>query len=568
MKRNYYTLMGIALLTLPTAAQAQTQPKDTTVNRTVVVEQQYTPDILDAAKVNVLPKVEEPTVSKKPVEYATFRSPASNIPVGTMQAYVGKETQATTLPGYVRLGYGNYGNLDLLANYLFRLSAQDKLNVNFGMDGMNGTLDMPFGDARKWDAYYYRTRAQVDYVHQFSKIDLNVAGNFGLSNFNYEPYGHDFKKQKFTSGDLHFGVKSSDETLPVQFQAETNLLMYGRQHNQILYSDLSESIVRTKGKVTGAIGDEQWVGIGIEMNNLFYNKEKLGSYETVLYDSRTVLNLNPSYELNNDSWMLHVGVNVDFSFGGGKTLRVSPDITAQYLFSDSYVLYAKATGGRQLNDFRRLEQFNPYADPSKEITDTYEQLNARLGFKASPTPGLWFDLFGGYQNLKDDLYELPNGMIGGFGGDFIDVRQTSTNNLYAGAKASYQYKDLFSLSAEGTYYNWNAKDALTDNVGSRNYNEALLMKPEFKFGLSAEVHPIPALWINLGYQYILRAEEYSSWTGKIPAVSNLGLGATYKVYKGVSIYVKADNLLNKKFQNYLYYPVEGINFLGGLSFQF
>ena len=51
---------------MPFNLQAQnTQPKDTTMNRTVVVEQEYNPDILDASKVNVLPKVEEPTVSKR-----------------------------------------------------------------------------------------------------------------------------------------------------------------------------------------------------------------------------------------------------------------------------------------------------------------------------------------------------------------------------------------------------------------------------------------------------------------------------------------------------------------------
>lgn len=86
---------------------------------------------MDAAKVNVLPKVEEPSVSKKEVEYATFTTPATSIPAGTIGAYTGKETQPGFIPGYVRLGYGNYGNLDVLANYLFRLSDRDKLNVNF-----------------------------------------------------------------------------------------------------------------------------------------------------------------------------------------------------------------------------------------------------------------------------------------------------------------------------------------------------------------------------------------------------------------------------------------------------
>ena len=59
MKYNNYILLGIAFTALPVSIQAQTQPKDTTVNRTVIVEQQYNPDIMDAAKVNVLPKVED-----------------------------------------------------------------------------------------------------------------------------------------------------------------------------------------------------------------------------------------------------------------------------------------------------------------------------------------------------------------------------------------------------------------------------------------------------------------------------------------------------------------------------
>lgn len=570
MKRNYYTLLGIALIALPVAMQAQTQPKDTTVNRTVVVEQQYIPDIMDASKVNVLPKVEEPAVSKKAVEYATFISPAKAIPAGTMQAYTGQESKENVLPGYVRVGYGNYNNLDVYGNYLFRLSDKDRLNVNFQMDGMKGVLDMPFGNEREWNAYYYRTRANVNYLHQFGKLDLNVAGNFGLSNFNYEPYGFDLKKQKFTSGDVHMGVKSTDEMLPLQFRAETNLMLYNRQHCQF-FGSVNETQIRTLGSVSGRINDEQQVLIGLRMDNLIYSTDSK-HYKTDIkdiFDSRTLLNLNPAYELNSDDWRLHVGANIDLSFGSGKAFRVSPDVTAQYVFSDSYVLYAKATGGRQLNDFRRLETYNPYLNPSNRVADTYEQVNAALGFKASPTPGLWFDIFGGYQNLKDDLYQMENAWIGGTGGNFIDLDQTDTDNFYAGARASYAYKDIFSLTAEGTYYHWTADETLMDKPGSPQYNLALLMKPEFKFGFNAEVHPLPTLWINLGYEYIYRAERlYSFDKSTIPAVSNLSLGATYNLYKGLSVYVKADNLLNKQYQYYLAYPVEGINFVGGLSFRF
>lgn len=234
MKRAFYIIGGLTLaISIPSALQAQTtQPKDTTMNRTVVVEQEYNPDIMDASKVNVLPKVEEPTVSKKNVEYATTFFPATSVPAGLMRPYTGKETQPGSTPGYVRAGYGNYGNLDVLANYLFCLSDKDKLNVRFQMDGMDGKLTIPFTDSEKWNAFYYRTRANVDYTHQFNKLDLNIAGNFGLSNFNFKP-GSANSKQKFTSGDFHAGIHFIDETAPLRFNAETNLLMYERQHNML-----------------------------------------------------------------------------------------------------------------------------------------------------------------------------------------------------------------------------------------------------------------------------------------------------------------------------------------------
>ena len=57
MKRSLYIIGGITLaISMPSHLLAQTtQPKDTTMNRTVVVEQEYNPDIMDASKVNVLP---------------------------------------------------------------------------------------------------------------------------------------------------------------------------------------------------------------------------------------------------------------------------------------------------------------------------------------------------------------------------------------------------------------------------------------------------------------------------------------------------------------------------------
>ena len=562
MKRSLYIAGGLTLAALmPFELQAQTtQPKDTTMNRTVVVEQEYNPDIMDASKVNVLPKVEEPTISKKEVEYAIGFLPASSIPADLMRPYTGTEIQPGSKLGYVRAGYGNYGNLDVLANYLFKISDKDKLNLRFQMDGMDGKLTIPTQE-EKWKAYYYRTRANMDYIHQFNKVDLNIAANFGLSNFNLAP--NEPSKQKFTEADFHLGVKSTDETYPVQFKAETNFMMYNRQNNNLLFFNetLGETQIRTKGLVSGAISDEQSINIGLDMRNIFYNKD-LKLNEIPVYEDRTTLDLNPYYKLQSDNCNLRIGANVDFSFGSGKTLRVSPDVVAQYIFSESYVLYAQATGGKLVNDFRRLEALCPYALPVNAIQDTYEQFNAALGFKASPYPGLWFNLYGGYQDLKDDLYQVSEEVDNNAGPDsepmpyqFLNMAMTNSHNFYAGMKISYEYKDIVTLSASGTYSNWDSKA-----------DYAILLKPACEFNFNATFKPIKELGINIGYDYIGR-EDVKEF-GKLSAVSDLYAGASYNVFKGVSVYARINNLMNKKYQYYLGYPTEGFNFIGGLSFSF
>lgn len=524
-------------------AQAQEQAKDTTVNRTVVVEQEYAPDIADAPKINVVPQVTPPTVSKKAVEYDATLKPATQIPANTMQAYTGQETQPKATPGYIRLGYGNYGNLDAQANYLFSLSPRDRLNLNFGMEGMNGSLDLP-AESGEWDAFYYRTRAAIDYLHNFSKVDLNVAGRFGLSNFNLLP-ALPGNKQKFTSGDFHVGVRSTDDEMPFRFSAETNLLLYQRQHD-LPHNDLQETLIRTKAEVTGDISDGQSISIALAMDNALYQHTDFENY--------TSLDMNPYYLLQNDDWMLRLGAHVDLAFGFGKTFRAAPDVYAQYNFADSYLLYAQAKGGKLQNDFRRLETICPYGKLTGQTDATYEQLNAALGLKASPVTGLWMNIYGGYQNLKNDLVQ-------GFDGQDLLLYGQNTSNFYFGAEVSYSYKDIFAIAASGTYRNWDTKK----DEANPYADAALRFKPALEADLHADIRPISPLLFKLGYQHIARQKTEGT---TVDAVSNLYARLEYKLFKGISIYARANNLLNQKYQYYWGYPAEGINFVGGVSFCF
>ena len=231
------------------------------------------------------------------------------------------------------------------------------------------------------------------------------------------------------------------------------------------------------------------------------------------------------------------------------------------------MLYAKATGGKQLNDFRRLENVCPYGElPGANTTatlgyvqrpyDTYEQINGSVGFKASPYPGVWFNVYGGYQNLKHDLshFGFDDSTVPRI--EYLGFAQDNTDNFYLGGEISYDYKDILGISAKYTYRNWDSK----------NEKALLVVNPVSEMSFNVRIHPISALNVNLGYDYISR-EEVEDYL-KMTAINDLHIGASYNVFKGVSVYAQVHNLLNKKYQYYLGYPAEGFNFLGGLSFRF
>ena len=553
MKRYLYISASLLLCTVGCKAQAQTQPQDTTMNRVMVIEHEYTPVIMDAVKINILPAVEAPVVVKKEVEYAIVAQPTNDIPAETMQPFIAQEKQSKPKTGFVRLGAGNYGNVDVLANYLWLISPKDRLDAYFQLDGMKGDLVNPYGESEKWKAHYYRTRASLKYQHQFSKVDLNIGGRFGLSNFNLLPAIEEYVGQRFTSGDVHFGAKSTDEDMAIQFDIETNYMVFQRKFNLFNDGRMTENRIKTRANVWGAIDDEQAVGVELSMNNFIYNGYGLKDYTTV--------DLNPYYRFANDYWRLKVGANVDISLGQGTKLRVSPDVTAEYVFADSYVAYIKATGGRLLNDFRRLEEYNPFAGLQSQEANTYEQVNASIGVKGSPITGLWFQVYGGYQDLKDELYcnfinnefalpsqytKLP-----------IAYYTTNMNNAYGGISLSYAYKQMFQVSTDVIYRHWKADE-----------NEwGLLYKPQFEFNFNVDFSPIDNLLINVGYQYAQRSKA-KELDFRANAVSNLGVGASYELIKGLSLYARLNNILSSKYQWYFMYPTEKFNFLVGASYKF
>lgn len=552
---------SIILAFLPLSAAYSQQ--DSTLNRTVVVENEYNPNIMDASKINVLPKVEEPAVVKKGIEYATALRPVSAWNYENMSPITREWAMSQAKRGHVRAGYGNYGNVDFKAGYLWDITRNDRLQVGVSLDGMNGTLKN--WNDEEWKSRFYSTEARFAYSHDFSKVTLYLGGGLQSQVFNYMPDNEitaeakrETDKQHQTLGDFYIGVSSKDESLPLQFVLQTGLEYFGLKY-PLGYaddeSDGKEKIVHTVGDVWGKLNEEQRVGIQFEMDNLIYSSDKVMS-------NYTSLCLNPYYGLENDDWRLRIGAHVDWQSGNGSGIDVAPDVKAEYLFSDSYVLYLHALGGRELNDYRRLNSFSPYWSLDKALPSTYVPLNATLGFKASPVNGLWFNVFGGYRISKDELF---CNLFDDKGYYFTHFLQDKAKTAYGGAEVKYGYKDLFDTSLKGTFYSW--------NVDSDNEELLLATKPAFELNFHAEAKVVEGLRVNVGYEYVQRKKYempgvYNGKDSGLGNISNLSMGASYTLLKDLAIFARVNNLLNKQYYYEYGYPAEKLNVLAGLSFEF
>lgn len=557
MKKRYIllvSLLGTSLL------QAQAQ-----LDRTVVVENIYNPDIMNANKINVLPTPEEPQTNKAEIEYATALRPVNEFDFRPIANWGTTPEQATAKRGYLRAGYGTSGNVDARASYLFDLSENDKVNASLSLRGMNGTTDMP-DDAsiEEWDARSYRTRGNIGWLHKFEKLTLNVAAEGESQVFNYIRYANRGNNhQHNTLGSLRAVVSSNNPDARIRFNAGTGVLYGSQKYAYGYWKDnserYSETIIRTNGTVTGDINANSSINVAAQMDNIFIRGGGKASYTSLL--------LNPYYLATGEKWKARIGAHIDPLLGKGHvTCKFAPDLYGEYTLTKDYLVYAQIDGGRQINDFRRINQFNPYGTPYRykfngplsgpiyyTRTDTYIPINGQVGVKAHPVKDLNLRVFGGYRMSDNELFSSECTYEGI---RHACLMQDDATAVYAGATAQYTWKDLFTTEAAFTWHKWDSD--ILDKYAT--------LHPEMTLHWSASLQPVKNLRVGLDYKFEQRCKNAKG--ERQDAMNNLGATVSYQFLPWLTAYVQGDNLLNQKYYQYILYPAQGINALVGVAMEF
>ena len=538
-------IAGLGMMTL-TAAYAQ--QNNTELERTVVVENQYNPTVMDASKINVLPKVEEPSVPKSNIDYVTSLRPVTAWNYQTMSLMPKEQVADMIYRGWLRAGYGTYGNVDVKAGYEGYVSPKDRLGVAASLDGWNGKLAGL--NEEDWTSRLYDTRLGVDYLHSFRKMDLALGGYYRSQVFNYlYPFLADAPadKQHQTMANAHVGLASTDSNMPVSFTGEIGMNYFKQKYPAGVEAG-SESDFYVKGDVLAPFMG-QYFGLAFDLNACSYAMGEM--------KNSTSLEMNPYYRFEYGDWRIRVGAHLDWWSGAESRMNFSPDLNAELTFLDSYVLYAKAGGGRENKSLMELTDVTPYWMLAQSyLIPTYVSLDAQLGLKASPANGWWFNLAAGYQVRKDDLFfgmANEKGLMAAFA-------QADSKVAFGSAELKYDYKDLFDCALKATYYHWDLSQPKAQDEQTKQVS--LVLKPELEVNAEVGMKPMAGLRVNVGYEYVKRCE------GLYAPVSNLYVGADYALLKNLSVFGQVHNLMNKEYVRADAYPAQKMNAMVGLSLRF
>jgi hypothetical protein len=584
------------LCTLGCICFNKTAAQDTVIHRNITVERDYKPVIQDVGKINAGPNAMVLKVKKAEPKFSDFNLPlAVEQNINTLAvAEIQHEKHKQLQQGLLRLGMGTQFNTlgDFYTSLIKNRDAKLDLNINH-----LGTFS---------NRLHSLSKVSLDYEKIFDALTLNagISGNHQF--FNY--YGTNFNNEgkvinnddatqannksvyteynlqqlnplrtpiswlqmdllnnsnnTFWRGATHVSISSITEQENLQYHIGAN---YKYFHS---INGLSEHFIHSNGGLSIPI-DRIRMGVDFDYANMMY-QNNIAYLNTFNYwDYYSVMGLNPYLKMNGATWFIRIGAKSSFAMTHGRSFSPSPDIAAEWQLSPKYLaVYGGATGAYTINTLYSSSMENRFLSPDSRIEDTYTPINLYVGFKAKPISGLLVDLFTDYRKIDNQYFyvnkpyyltKASNSIYENFPLIYtnkFDIVYSSASLMRIGCRIHYQYKNSFNVQLKTTHNKWNVVSELH-----------AWYKPEWETDLSTD------LKINKDFHIMASLFTQSASYAKLGDVTmpfskriDLNCSAFYSLSRYWTTFVKLNNILNSRYQEYLGYEVQGFNGLIGMTF--
>lgn len=564
-----YYIAFMVLAAIPGMVSAQS------ITESVTVEGRYTPDIIPADRLALLPATIAPAAPESPMTYDRKGVTASFAPDALSMPATGWRATKTydTSRGYIDLRLGSMLNSSLSAGVAAIRNEDTHLNVYLQHNSTslwqawkeNPETGQPAADRR----YRYDETIGANLSHRLHDTGtFTGALQYHLGYFNY--YGTDQGPEKDghirapnqTLNDVHARIGWAGETSSrLTYTADADVRHFAYR---VMYVPLSAAVypreyAMTKGERETAVnigGDVKY-----SLSDGSGNGSSIGTglrYSGVLNSIGNDVNrveATPAYTLSGRNYAIRFGANLAVVGNGCSTrFRVAPDV--RFSARKGITAFsASIGGGTHLRTLAWRHTMDYYTDPTAGCYQAaYTPLDIRLALQLNPggrwtlgMEGLWIttldESFGG-------LYQaLLNNNLSAYG------RYPEGGRIHGfsiAVNAGYEFSRYFSLKAKASGQPQNGSKGILNGFD----------RPKLTADISAESSPIDKLSLKLDYR--LRAKRQFH----LGRLSRLDLSADYRITDKISLGLEFDNLLNRHQELLPGLALEGFNVLGGVQVVF
>ncbi|MGG5485494.1 TonB-dependent receptor [Gaetbulibacter sp. PBL-D1] len=574
MQNQIKYIITLAFLVVASNGFSQERETDTIDTDVVNVVKPYTPTISDAFKIKKTPTLNDSTTAqKKDVKYNIFSIPVASTftPAKGKAATVDKAKPIKLYDNYASLGFGTYTTIlgEVYLNHALNRTERvgGYLSHHSSQGGIDGLL---------LDDNFSNTNLNANFSKQLRDMSWTVDAGFGLQTYNWyglpQPLFDETTADMINEGhsfyNVHFGGKLNFEdaiidNLKVRFRRFGDDQDSGE--NRFVAS--SEFTVPIRGE---EIKTEVTIDyIGGEFDRNFYTEDAI-KYGNINFG------IAPSYQLKQDDLTVNLGVNLvylnDTEFSDNK-FYIYPNITASYRLVDEILIaYGGIEGGLIQNSYYDFANENPFVSPTLFIAPTDQQYNASVGLKGKLSNSMSYNISGRYFADRNKAMFMSNSVLGGATEDYqygnsYGIVYDDVNTLSVAGELNVDINRNFNLGIKAEYFNYST------DTQSEAWN-----LPDIKGSLFLDYQIDDNWFAGAGLFFVGERKDLFYEEGTLVPTSPVTVALDsyfdanahvgYRVTDRLSVFVKANNIANNDYQRWMNFPVQGIQVLGGATYQF
>ena len=559
---------------------------DTVKTEVVEVITTYNPEIADANKIKKNPVIELSEKSKKKkLSYTIFSAPVAStfIPKSGVVKGIDVGVKERIYNNYLAAGFGNYTSpyFEAYIHNHSRFQSEFGLSTKYtgSLDNIENTL---------LNSNFSNLATSIFYKREERYFDWKVTLNSERKEYNW--YG--LKENTFTDNVVnainenqrynYFSFKGEIDFLDAYINKSSIAFGYftdGYNSKEILFN-LDTDLDLPLDFISRNLDN---IKITTSVEFLKGNFESQYGNLNELSHSIFTAKINPQYKTNIAGFSVKLGTKLYASFDSENSVNhflAFPDIKIQKeIIKDQLNIYTGVFGDFYTNNYKNFTEENPYISPTQFITQTAEKYNIFAGLNGVVNNNLSFNFSGSYKEENDKALFVRNNSKSD--GTFSTLNGTDIKGYEFGNSFTIIYDDVKTSSFFAELeYDFTKNITLGTNFQFDNYQMKSQQEawnlPTVQATLFAEYKSNK--WFaksNIFYVSERKDVIYNSISPSfLSGVQNLNgfidfnLNGGYHFNDKFSSFLILNNILNKNYQRFANFNVQGFQVLGGVTYKF